>query len=370
MPDVTNSVELLDNWLVLSLISGVGPVRMKEYARVGWSSTAADAALERVNHAEVQQAMGELPRLQAWAAKAGNHIIPAFAPTYPPLLLTINDPPPVLYVQGAVAALSAPAIAIVGTRKPSSDGRRLARDFGGSLARAGYVVISGLALGIDTESHGGALSGDGLTVAVLGSGLDQIYPKANLPLAERIREQGALISEFPPWTSPAEWHFPVRNRVISGLSHGVLVVEAAQRSGSLITARLAAEQGREVFAVPGSIFNPQSRGCHTLLRAGAKLVEEIADILEELPALMAWEQARHVNHAIAPEAEAAPLGARDKSLAAADLAVLNAMGYGDISPDQVAAVVKAPVQEVVTRLCELELRGLIEGTPAGFRRTS
>jgi len=256
----------------------------------------------------------------------------------------------------------------VGTRKPSADGRRLARDFGAALVRAGYAVTSGMALGIDSESHAGALAEQGPTIAVLGSGLDQLYPRANRTLAERILESGALVSEFPPWAPPAEWHFPVRNRVISGLSHGTLVVEAAQRSGSLITARLAAEQGREVFAIPGSVFNSQSRGCHALLKAGAKLVETVDDILEELPALQAWERARLDLEPAGCPSSKVPRSKHSRSQN--DQRLLEAIGFGEASADQIATTLGEPLNTVLVRLSELELRGLITASPAGFSRTS
>ena len=235
-----------------------------------------------------------------WSATAGNTIIALGDDNYPALLATCNDPPPQLFVRGDVNALSLPQIALVGSRKPSVDGRRHARRFAAALVECGYLITSGLALGIDAESHLGALDAGGRTVAVLGSGLANIQPHSNTALAERIVANGALVSEFPPATAADPWHFPERNRIISGLAHGVLVVEAAERSGSLITARLAATQGREVFALPGSINNPMARGCHRLIRQGAKLVESCNDILEELPALVAWER-----HQGASQAESA-----------------------------------------------------------------
>jgi DNA processing protein len=202
------------------------------------------------------------------------------------LLREIPTPPPVLFVRGDPALLSRPQLAIVGTRNPTASGRRTAREFAAHLAGAGLVITSGLALGIDAEAHRGALE-QGWTVAVMGTGPDRLYPARHRELARQIAEQGALVSELPPGTPPNAENFPRRNRVISGLSLGTLVVEAATQSGSLISARLAGEQGREVFAIPGSIHNPMARGCHALIRQGAKLVETGADILEELGPLAA-----------------------------------------------------------------------------------
>ncbi|WP_084610281.1 DNA-processing protein DprA [Sedimenticola selenatireducens] len=205
---------------------------------------------------------------------------------YPPLLREIADPPPLLFVQGNAATLEMAQLAIVGSRNPTPSGQQTALDFARFLANAGLAITSGLAAGIDGAAHRGALETMTPTLAVTGTGLDRVYPARHRDLAHRIAEQGALISELPPGTPPLPANFPRRNRIISGLSVGTLVVEAAQKSGSLITARLATEQGREVFAVPGSIHNPLARGCHALIRQGAKLVETAEDILEELSPLL------------------------------------------------------------------------------------
>ncbi len=222
-----------------------------------------------------------------WAEDESHTILTLHDPAYPRLLREIADPPPLLFVCGDPALLSRPQLAIVGSRNPSAGGRSLAEDFAFSLCRSGLIVTSGMALGIDAASHRGALRAKGGTVAVAGTGPDRIYPARHRSLAQAIVAQGAIISEFSPGTPALPSNFPRRNRIISGLSLGVLVVEAACKSGSLITARLAAEQGREVFALPGSIHNPLARGCHRLIRQGAKLVEEIDDILEELGPLAA-----------------------------------------------------------------------------------
>ncbi|MDR2212338.1 MAG: DNA-processing protein DprA [Pseudomonadales bacterium] len=351
-------------WLSLSLIPSLTPAKMKAFATPHWDERAAALALRGVPVEEWRQAWEQLPRLLEWLAREGNAVLPLYAPDYPPLLAALPDPPPALYLQGRLEALQLPQMAMVGTRKPSVDGRRLAREFGAALAQSGYVVTSGLALGIDAESHAGALAQGGLTVAVLGSGLAQLYPKANTALAARIREQGVLVSEFPPWSGPANWHFPFRNRVISGLSHGVLVVEAAAKSGSLITARLAAEQGREVFAIPGAIHNPQTRGCHALLRTGAKLVESVADILEELPAFAAWERQRLKAQSV--EAKAPAVVIDEASLSPQERDIVKALGYGEVSLEQLVRSVNLPVELLLGHLSELELRGLIRAGAGGF----
>ncbi len=217
-----------------------------------------------------------------WLDQPGNRILTIQDTQYPSQLKEIHDPPPVLFIRGNPELLAFPQIAMVGSRNPSTLGKRTAEDFAATLASYGFTITSGLALGIDAASHFGAMKSGGFTIAVAGTGLDRIYPARNKELASRIIETGAMISEFPPGTTAKANHFPRRNRIISGLSIGLLVVEAARQSGSLITARLALEQGREVFAIPGSIHNPLARGCNALIREGAKLVETTEDIAEEL----------------------------------------------------------------------------------------
>jgi len=222
-----------------------------------------------------------------WLAKSNRHHIIHFAdPDYPELLKHTNDPPLILYVNGDPECLSLPQLGIVGSRNPSPTGLETAHNFALELAKSGLTINSGLALGIDAAAHTGALHADAQTIAVIGSGLDVVYPAKNSRLAHRISLQGAVISEFPPGSTPIPANFPRRNRIISGLSVGILVIEAAYRSGSLITARLAAEQGREVFAIPGSIQNPMVRGNHRLIREGACLVESTHDIVNELTSLL------------------------------------------------------------------------------------
>jgi DNA processing protein len=201
---------------------------------------------------------------------------------YPPLLAEISDPPKCIWTRGDRCAFARIAVAVIGARAASQEGLIAAGEIAGDLARAGVVVVSGLARGIDSAAHKGALDGGGLTIAVLGTGIDRVYPAENDGLAERIAANGLLVTEFPPGAAPEEWHFPRRNRIISGLSKAVVVVEAKEKSGSLITARLAADQGRDVMAVPGTVVGGRNRGANALLRDGAKLVESAVDILQEL----------------------------------------------------------------------------------------
>ena len=275
--------------------------------------------------------------------------------------------------------LSAPQVAVVGSRRATPAGARIARRLAGELAAHGLVVTSGLAQGVDAEAHRGALDAGGRTVAVLGSSLDRVYPAAHHSLAERVAEQGALVSEFPFGTRPVPWNFPWRNRIISGLSLGVLVVEAAARSGSLVTARLAGEQGREVFAVPGSILNPLTAGCHRLLRDGAKLVERVEDILEELPVGDVAEGAAGVPRS-RPSGEdgAAPSdpgfdrgfdrGFEPRSAPAPgsdEAAVLDGLDYEPASAEAIARRAGLTPEQVYPILLVLELGGSVRMDPAG-----
>lgn len=293
-----------------------------------------------------------------WLERPGHHLLRLGEPAYPALLATLADAPPLLFVRGDPEVLTQPALAIVGSRNPTTGGRRLASRFAADLARRGLVVVSGLAVGIDAAAHRGALEADGLSVAVCGTGLDTIYPRTHAALAEQLIAEGALVSEWPPGTPALPAHFPRRNRIISALSLGTLVVEAALRSGSLITARLAAEQGREVFAIPGSIDNPLARGCHTLIRQGAKLVESVADILEELPPGLASarEQQLPLTHCANPPLIEVPEESRT---------LLNAMGYTPVTVDELVERVGLTAQVLSSMLLAMELQGLVEALPGG-----
>ena len=276
---------------------------------------------------------------------------------YPPLLLETADPPLMLYAQGDAALLGRPSLAIVGSRNPTPQGLENARAFAAHLSGRGLVVVSGLALGIDGAAHEGALEGAGSTIAVVGTGLDRVYPKRHLELARRIAAHGLVVGEYPLGTPPLAAHFPQRNRIIAGLARGTLVVEAAPQSGSLITARLAAEAGREVFAIPGSIHAPQSRGCHLLIRQGAKLVETAQDILEELRL-----------DAMSPST-AAPAASPAAADAPAD-SLLDALGFDPVTLDALVARTGIPAALLSARLLELELDGRVARLPGQlFQRT-
>lgn len=297
-----------------------------------------------------------------WSEAPYQFVVPLGSANYPPLLATCVDAPLQLFVRGNVDCLHLPQFAIVGSRHPTVDGRRHARRFATELVQGGYQITSGLALGIDAESHRGALEADGVTVAVLGTGLDTIYPTCHVDLAEQICQRGALVSELPPATRAQPKNFPERNRIISGLSHGVLVVEAAERSGSLITARVGAEQGREVFAIPGSIDNPLSRGCHRLLRQGVHLVESVADIYNELPALLAW-QSEQVDGVEVPAA------GRKRARTRRQRQLLQQLGYDPASLDTLVVRTGWSVPELLQELMSLELIGGVELQPQGYVRT-
>ena len=222
---------------------------------------------------------------RAWLGAEGHHLLTWEDERYPALLRDIPSPPAALFVAGDPDILWQPQLAVIGSRNPTAGGRDNARDFAMELSRQGMTITSGLAAGIDSVAHTAALDAGGYTAAVTGCGLDKVYPASSRNLAQRVEAHGVLVSEFPPGTAPKREHFPTRNRIISGLSLGVLVVEAAMRSGTLITARLAGTQGREVFALPGSIHNPMAKGCHRLIRDGARLVENVEEIMQELASL-------------------------------------------------------------------------------------
>jgi DNA processing protein len=291
----------------------------------------------------------------AWAATSGTRLVLAIDRDYPPLLAATSGAPAALYVQGSAALLAAPQLAMVGSRSPTPAGRATAREFAAHFARAGLTITSGLALGVDAASHEGALLGGGATIAVCGTGLDRVYPAEHAGLAARIRERGALVSEFPPGTQPKRANFPLRNRIISGLTLGTLVVEAARESGALITARLALEAGREVFAIPGSIHSPQSHGCHQLIRDGARLVEEAADVWTELQISVRKEP---LTGAPLP-AGAAPVLDKEYEM------LLDALGFEPATIDALVARTGLPSESIASMLLILELEGRIQALPGG-----
>lgn len=284
----------------------------------------------------------------SWLATPGNHLVTLSDDDYPSQLLQIPDPPPLLYAKGHRQLLAAPSIAIVGSRNATPQGMRDAEQFAFALSEAGLTVTSGLALGIDWAAHKGGLAGRGSSIAVIGTGLDIIYPRRNKDIALQLAKDGLIISEFPLGTGPITGNFPRRNRIISGLSRGCLVIEATLKSGSLITARLAAEQGREVFAIPGSIHSPFSKGCHWLIKQGGKLAESASDILEEL-------------HWTTPaKTEIPSITGKDSD------SIIVAMGFDPIGIDSLAIRAKLSTAEISARLLTLELNGKIASLPGGL----
>jgi DNA processing protein len=287
--------------------------------------------------------------LAAGTAASPRQVVTLGDPLYPALLLETADPPLLLYLQGRSELLRATGVAVVGSRKPTPQGQENARAFSRALSQAGVTVVSGLALGIDGEAHEGALAGSGSTIAVVGTGLDRVYPKRHLELAHRISTQGLIVSEFSIGTPPLPPHFPRRNRIIAGLAKGTLVVEAALQSGSLITARLAMEASRDVFAIPGSIHSPQSKGCHALLKQGAKLVESAHDVLEDL------------------QVDAPRPADPEPSMATADAVggdpLLDAMGFDAVTLDALQARTGWATAELSVRLLDLELTGQVVRLP-------
>lgn len=292
-----------------------------------------------------------------WLEEPGNRIIGFDSEDYPDLLRRIPEPPTLLYIVGNAEALHMPALAIVGSRNPTRSGKENAYEFARHLGKSGFCIVSGLAQGIDTAAHEGALDAGAMTVAFLGNGIDRVYPSANRDLAHRISQNGALVSEYPLGSPPRREHFPRRNRLISGLSLGTLVVEAARRSGSLITARLAGDQGREVFAIPGSIHNPLSRGCHQLIKQGAKLVESADDIVSELGAL--------VGHLMQNDTDQDKEETKSIEYDADYEILLHNMSYDPTSADELAENSGLTIDHVSSMLLILELEEKIEALAGG-----
>jgi len=294
-----------------------------------------------------------------WLDSSGTMLLPAFSADYPPLLRESPDPPALLYVRGDVKILSEPQLAMVGSRNPTAGGIATAREFASFFAHAGLTITSGLALGIDAACHEGALAAGGPTVAVLGCGLDQIYPREHQALAGRVAAHGALVSEFPPGSKPLPAFFPQRNRIIAALSHGTLVVEAAQQSGSLITARLAGEAGRDVFAIPSSIHNPLARGCHQLIRQGAKLVERPDDVLGELRISLSAQLLAGARTQPSVDAMGAPQLDKEYKI------LLDALAFEPASVDSLIERTGMNSESIASMLLILELDGHVAPHPGG-----
>ena len=357
-------------WLALIRAPGIGPATgARLLQRFGSPQALFDAGpaqwvaagLERRLHGGLLEPdHARLDADLAWfAATPQRHLLTREDARYPAALREIAQAPLALFCQGDPDLLALPQLAIVGARSASAQGRENARAFAEELARRGLVVTSGLALGIDGAAHQGALDAGGYTIAICATGLDRVYPARHRALAHRITEQGLLVSEFPPDTPALAEHFPRRNRIISGLALGVLVVEAARESGSLITARLAAEQGREVFAIPGSIHNPMTRGCHALIRQGAKLVEQADDILEELaPRIGAALRDAQPRPGSPTAAAVDPLQQR----------VLEALGDARLGFDDLMQRTALEAEPFHAALLALELRGEVEATAGRYTR--
>jgi DNA processing protein len=362
----------LSAWLTLvrapGLHAGILQPLLEQHGSVASIVSAPPAALRVANASKSQidwlasaSRAGRIDNDKRWLDEANHHFVAWGSEHYPKLLNQLPDAPVGLFVRGAPHILSLPQLAIVGSRNPTPSGRETAASFAGHLASCGLTITSGLAMGIDAASHQGALDADGLTVAVCGTGLDVDYPRSNAQLAAAIAERGALISEFPPGTAALKINFPRRNRIISGLSLGTLVVEAAVQSGSLITARLAAEQGREVFAIPGSIHNPLARGCHQLIRNGAKLVETADDIFTELRCLKdVLEFAPNRARSVGVPAHFVPVLDKEYEI------LLDALGFEPACVDLLVERSGLRADEVASMLLILELEGRIESYPGGL----
>ena len=368
----------LDAWLRLTLVPGVGSESQRKLLTAfGLPEAVFSAgydALRCVVGSKTARLLLEADNSQAvaaarqWAQASDQHIVTLADTAYPRALLDIADPPTLIYVRGRLDLLQRPALAIVGSRNPTPQGIKNAENFSVALAQSGLIIVSGLALGIDTAAHLAALSVQGDTIAVIGTGIDRIYPARNLDLARRIVKQGCIISEFPLGTPAVAHNFPRRNRLISGLARGVLVVEAAAESGSLITARLAGEQGKEVFSIPGSIHSPQARGCHKLIKQGAKLVETVQDILEELD----WHDQRSEKG----QASASPLPTPSVTATGQEARtdadeLLTLIGFDPCSIDELAARSGLSIEILSQQLLQLELDGHLANLPGGrFQRIS
>ena len=349
----------LASWLQLTLTPGLGASAIRAMLRQfglphlvlarkpsELAAHAAPSVLEALQSESVKRAVDAA---LAWLDQPGNALVTLADASYPRLLLEISDPPPLLYARGRLELLQRPGLAVVGSRNATAQGAANAESFAKALSAAGLTIVSGLALGIDAAAHRGGLAGPGSTIAVLGTGIDVVYPRGNAVLAADIAAHGLLLSEFPLGTGALATNFPRRNRLISGLAQGCLVVEAALASGSLITARSAAEQGREVFAIPGSIHSPVSRGCHALIKSGAKLVETAEDVLAELGGFRASGFASTVQAAASEGA-----------------GLLQHMGHDPVDIDALCLRAGLSAEQVSSELLRLELAGRVAALPGGL----
>jgi DNA processing protein len=365
-------MEDLAPWMALIRASGIGPVQQLKLLNLFENPEQIVSATEGqlkslgLKSETIHSIKYPDDRLIAadvsWVNSPGHFFITWNDLNYPPRLREIHDPPVALFVTGDPDILHLPQVGIVGSRNPTASGRQIAGQFAARLIRSGLVITSGLAFGIDYCAHQGTLDAGGFTIAVLGCGPDRIYPSHHRGIAKKICKQGALVSEFPPATPPLAGHFPRRNRIISGLSLGILVVEADKRSGSLITARYAMEQGREVFAIPGSIYNPLARGCHHLIKQGAKLVESIEDILDELHLNFLSVHAAAIDN-INPEDPGTEINLKYKQL-------LDNMSFDPVSIDSLIEVTGLTSETVSSMLLILEIQGVVSSSGGLYTKIS
>lgn len=339
--------------------SAVAAASTRDLTRHGLSDAAA-AAISRPDEAQIESSL-------QWLSQANHHLLCWDDDAYPVLLRRINSPPAALFIDGDPGSLWQPQIAVIGSRNPTAGGLDHARDFSSTLARQGMTITSGLASGIDSAAHTAALDAGAFTIAVNGTGLDQVYPNSSRAVAERIRSQGAMISELPLGSPPRRQHFPSRNRIISGLSLAVLVIEAGMNSGTLITARKAAEQGRDVFALPGSLHNPMAKGCHRLIRDGARLVETAADILQELGPIAAELQMEIRQRLDLSDAdEESPAAGKQTLLDDSDYsAVWEVLGFDPKPVDVIIQQTGLRAREISSMLLMMELKGMVKKQGCG-----
>jgi len=367
------TTEELENWISLWRVSGVGAkyfqtllsyfddpaavfkATSSSLKQAGISQNLADTILDSKGNDSAK------PDLEWLNAADNHHIITINCPEYPKLLKQTDSSPPLLYVHGELSIINDPQLAIVGSRNPTQSGMTSAYDFAKYLAQTGLCITSGLALGIDGSAHQGALDGNGPTIAIIATGIDRVYPAKHRDLAHKIVETGAIISEFPIGTQPRSGNFPRRNRIISGLAHGTLVVEAALKSGSLITARLASEQGREVFSIPGSIHNPLAKGCHQLIRQGAKLVETAQDILEEMSAVIDLSD---VDQSILEQSSNTDT-TETNNIESEHQILLDKMGYDPIPIDKLVVSTGFKAESIAAMLLILELQNQVSSNGGG-----
>ena len=369
------------DWITVAAVPGLGALSVKRLWEAGWTPekllSADKTELQRLglkpqtihaltsnsgeNHSVIR---GKVDRALAWLnGTADAAILPITAPEYPELLREIADPPPVLFCRGNLSALNVPQLAVVGSRNPSATGLRNAYSFSAFLAQNGLIINSGLALGVDAAAHQGCVDHNCSTVAVFGRGMDAVYPSRNRKLADQILENhGVWVTEFFPDVPPLAANFPKRNRIISGMSAGVLVVEAAVKSGSLITARMALEQNRDVFAIPGPFNSPLSKGCHKLIREGAYLVESAEEIITEISQILSvFERQGMPEHGQEQKTHT-------EELSAAEEVLLNCIGYELQKLDQIIINTGFAMQEVAQLLVSLELKGLVAQSMGGYIR--